>query len=240
MKKLLLAAVASTLISTSMAVHAKDVSVKLNRSSELLDTPAISDGGKLLLPLHDLVYATGDRIRYDSQSNIAYLTKNGEDTVCFYASAPPSTSTVEQYPATLNNGTFYISSENYVKIFGGSVAWDKEENVINVTENNYRFSVNEVQLYRPSETIVKTNNDGETITLVYEEYSETLELKNGVTEYTKEVEEGRIPIVSLPNTYYGIEYTIKQAFKNRPTATITLNRDNETYVYTITFKECSE
>lgn len=240
MKKLLASAVLIPVISVSSAVYASNIPVRLNQSSTLLETPAVSNNGEILLPLHDIVYAAGERIHYDSENDFAYITKNGNDFACFYTVSPDKDCSFEQYQAKKVDGELYITPENYVKIFGGSVAWDKGDNIIDITEKDFRFGLDEIQLFRPAETIVKTDENGDVCLEIYEQYSETMPLNSGVCEYTKEVEEGRIPVISLLKTYYGIDYSITQAFKKRPTATIKLTRGNETYIYTIHFKECSD
>lgn len=235
MKKLLFLAALLPALSATSALAA-DIPIRLNQSGSLLDRSAISESGQIYLPLHDIAYATGERIRYDSEKDIAYIP----NSACFYINSPDSSVAYEQYRAKKFDGEFYITPESYVKIFGGSVAWDKENNIIDITEKDYRFGLDEIQLFRPAETVVKTDSDGNVYLEVCEQYSETMPISPDVTEYTKDVEEGRIPIVSLLKTYYGIDYSITQAFKKRPTATIKLTRGNKTYIYTIHFKECSD
>lgn len=238
MKKRLMSAVLASALAISTAAGAKSIPVHINNSGAALENAAIEQDGRIYLPLHDIAYAAGDRLRYDSASQTAYVVKNGVDLACFYANSPDVSFDKDQFEALLSDGSLYITPENYVKVFGGSVAWDKDANVVDITEKNYRLGLDEVQLFRPAETVVKTDENGNIYVEVCEEYSETMELSKGAGEYTKEVEEGRIPIVTLLKTYYGIDYTITQAFKNKPTATITLEKDDETYVYTIHFKEC--
>ena len=67
-----------------------------------------------------------------------------------------------------------------------------------------------------------------------------MQLNKGEGSYEKEVEEGRIPVVSILKTYYGIDYNITQGFKKRTVAKVKLTRGKETYIYTIHFKECSD
>lgn len=240
MKKLLIPAVLVSVMAVSSVAEAKSIPIHINNSGSALENSAIENNGKIYLPLHDIAYAAGDRVRYDSEAKTAYIIKNGVDYACFCTGTDDTALGNDQYKAVLTGDKIYITPENYVRVFGGSVAWDKDSNVIDITEKNYRLGLDEIQLFRPAETIVKTDAAGNIYVEVCEEYSETMELSKGISEYTKDVEEGRIPIVSLLKTYYGIDYSITQAFKNKPTATITLKKDNETYVYTIHFKECSD
>lgn len=235
MKKFLLLAAIIPIISI-YTISAADIPIRLNRADTLPDTSAVSDNGQIYLPLHDLAYATGGRIHYDFENDIAYVS----DFACFCTEDDDTSSQYEKYPAKKFNGKFYITPENYVKIFGGSVTWDKENNLIDIIEKNYKFGLEEIQLFRPAETVVKTDANGNIYLEVCEEFSETMPISSGVTEYIKNVDEGRIPVVSLLKTYYGIDYSITQAFKQRPVATIRLMRGNETYIYTIHFKECSD
>ena len=224
----------------SSAASAKNVPVHINNSGAALENSAIEEGGKIYLPLHDIAYAAGDRIRYDSDTKAAYIVKNGDEYACFYTVSPDEDFDHDQFEAQFSDDKLYITPESYVKVFGGSVAWDKEANIIDITEKNYSLGLDEIQLFRPAETVVKTDENGNIYVEVCDEYSETMTLDRGVSEYTKTVEQGRIPIVSLLKTYYGIDYSISQAFKNKPTATITLKKGSETYVYTIHFKESND
>lgn len=237
MKKFLISVALIPILAAS--AYAEEVPVRLNQSEVLLEMSAVSENGKILLPLHDIAYATGERLRYSSDNETAYLTTNGIETACFYTNAPDKDFKLDQYSAKEIDGAIYITPESFVKIFGGSVAWDKKENIVDITEKNYHFGLEAIRLFRPAETLPVTDKSGNVTMEVYEAYSENMKLIEGIQEYTKEVTEGRIPVVSLDDTYYGIDYSITQAFKNRPAATITLVRGDETYVYTIHFKECA-
>jgi len=238
MRKLLVSAI--LMLSFATAVQGAELSVRINNADNFLEEKAVEENGILYLPLHEILNTNEDRLRYDSDCDAVFVVRDEKEIAVIYTDKVLEKDGIEQYKAKKIDGKFYITPENYIKIFGGSVSWDKSKKTVDITENKYNFGLEEVMLFRPAERILKTDENGNVYFEICEEYSEIFPLKNGAGVYTKKVEEGRIPVVSPVKTYYGIEYSVSQAFKMRPTATVKLTQGDKTYIYTINFEECAD
>ena len=220
-------------VTTSAAVaFAQNIRVTINGAEVPLAHAPILYGGEVLLPMHDIFYALEERVQYYSKEGTATVSKDGAFSVCFREGS--SRITVDGVEKTLcaqalnREGVLYIPLDGVTAVVGGTAYRDGE--TVKIVEEGYQFGLEAVHLYRPEET---DSDSG----VILEAYSIDIPIDPSVFEYTQIVTKDRIPVVSVLKTYYGIDYKVTQAYKRRPTATITLSRDGTEYVYKINFLE---
>ncbi|GEM_PF-3843010 len=238
-----LVSICLTLALTVVTVFAAAPGVLMNGTKVDMNHPAVVCDGKVFLPADDIFYAMGQRIRYDSRAGTATVTKDGEYSVCYTENsttvADGGCGKVMNAEACRINGVFYIPMESVPMVYGGSARWNEQANVVEIEQKGFRFGLDSIRLYRPEEVVPVEGGNG-VHTEILEEYAVDIPIDPGVTEYTQVVSKDRIPIVQVMKTYYGIDYKITQAYKKRPTATVTLRKDGEEYIYTIRFIEAEE
>lgn len=226
------------LVLTVATALASAPGVVMNGTKLEMDHPAVVRDQTVFLPADDVFYAMGERVQYDSRLGTAMVTKNGEYTVCYTENSTTVTDGGQKQSMTAAacriDGTFYVPMESIPLIFGGTAEWNPQTELVEIQQAGYRFGLDSIRLYRPEEMIPVDNG---TRMEILEEYIVDIPIDPGVTEYTQVVSKDRIPVVQVMKTYYGIDYKITQAYKKRPTATITLSKDGEEYVYTIRFIE---
>ena len=231
-KQFLLIGVLFAMILSAPAAFARDIRVTVNGAEVPLGNAAVLRDGAAVLPMDDIFYALDQRVPYHSKEGTATVAKDGGNTVCFKEDS--SSVTVNgatkslSAPAVKQDGVLYIPADGVTAVIGGTAQWDGE--TVEIEEEGYQFGLDAVHLYRPEE---RDSTSG----VILEEYSIDIPIDPDVFEYTQVVTEDRIPVVSVLEKYYGIDYKITQAYKRRPTATITLSRDGTEYVYKINFLE---
>ena len=225
---------------TAVTVLAAAPGVLLNGTKVNMQHPAVVRDSHVFLPADDIFYAMGERVRYGSKAGTVTVTKNGEYSVCYTENSVMVTDGERQLSmgaaACRIDGVFYIPMESVSLIYGGTAVWDQQAGLVKIAQAGYCFGLESIRLYRPEE-IVPVQDEGGTRMELLEEYIVDIPIDPDVTEYTQVVSKDRIPVVQVMKTYYGIDYKITQAYKKRPTATVTLVKDGEEYIYTIRFIE---
>ena len=211
---------------------AKDIPVMINGTEILLEHAPIVQDGQALLPMDELFYALGERVQYHSKEGTATVEKKAGGNVCFKEGS--NIVTIDgvtrslSAPMVKQDGALYIPTDGITAVIGGTAQWNGE--TVEIEEEGYQFGLDAVHLYRPEERDASTGT-------ILEEYSIDIPIDPDVFTYTQVVTKDRIPVVSVLKEYYGVDYKITQAYKRRPTATITLSRDGTEYVYKINFLE---
>lgn len=217
---------------SSVVAFAQSLCVTINGAEATLEHAPLQQGGQVLLPLDDIFYALGGRVQYNSRAGAAAVTLDNGSSVWFKehecsitvngSKKSLSTAPVKQ------DGVLYIPLDGVAAVAGCTARFDGA--TVAIVEAGYQFGLDAVRLYRPEEHDTDTG-------VVLEEYSIDIPIDPDVFEYTQVVTKDRIPVVSVLKEYYGIDYKVTQAYKKRPTAIITLERDGMEYVYKINFLE---
>lgn len=241
MRKLrVLAGACLAFVLTAVTVLASAPGVLLNGAKVDMQHPAVVRDGRVFLPVDDIFYVMGERVRYGSKAGTVTVTKNGEYSVCYTENSMTVTDGETQLSmgaaACRIDGVFYIPMESVSLVYGGTAAWDEQAGIVKIEQAGYCFGLESIRLYRPEEIVPVQGESGTHMELL-EEYIVDIPIDQGVTEYTQVVSKDRLPIVQVMKTYYGIDYKITQAYKKRPTATVSLVKDGEEYIYTIQFIE---